>query len=223
MKLQFLKNVLKVKLYAIWSAFLKIFGRIKIFPYPFFIVYNPKGYRLNEQDELKILNTVQPGDVLIRGYVDFLDVYFIPGLFSHVGIYIGDGKVLHSMQDGVFEESIYRFLRCDMLVIARPNLNSEEISIVINNAKSFIGIPYDFSMNFDCNKRMSCTEFVANSMITFHDKLGIDYMEKKLFFSKKIYHYIIPDNFFEYKGFQIIFQDSFSKTKKNFIKAKKDF
>jgi hypothetical protein len=33
---------------------------------------------------------VEPGDVLVRGYLGYVDGWFIPGYFSHAGLYLGE-------------------------------------------------------------------------------------------------------------------------------------
>lgn len=122
------------------NAFLKFFGDIKVFKFPLFIIYEPQGYRVKGDEIRQVINLVQPGDILIRGYINYLDGYFIPGKFSHAGLYAGkitdehrkhlsnrgepffktgDQMVIHSMAEGVFMEDIIEFCRCDYMVILR--------------------------------------------------------------------------------------------------------
>ena len=125
------------------NGFLKIFGDIKIFPFPLFLLYSPKGYRVKGEDVRQVIHEVQPGDILIRGYINYLDGYFIPGYFSHAGLYLGEvteddrmhlrsekghdyfrtGKqmVAHAMAEGVFMEDVLNFCRCDHMIILRPH------------------------------------------------------------------------------------------------------
>ena len=44
--------------------FLKIFGDIKVFPYPLWLVYDPDQYFIDGAKLREILDTVQPGDIL---------------------------------------------------------------------------------------------------------------------------------------------------------------
>lgn len=62
---------------------------------------------------------VRPGDILLRRYDNYLDGYFIPGRFSHSGVYIGDGLIVHAMSSGVQKIDIIDFLRCDGFAILR--------------------------------------------------------------------------------------------------------
>jgi len=40
---------------------------------------------------------IKPGDLILRAYECYLDGLFIPGTYTHTGIYIGDGKVIHAV------------------------------------------------------------------------------------------------------------------------------
>ena len=124
------------------SRIIKIFGDIKFFPAPFFFVYDPGSYRVRGYEVRQVLEQIRPGDILLRGYNKYLNGYFIPGNFSHAGLYLGqvepcdkpDGElpenfeqhfrpgrqmVVHSMAHGVFMEDVIDFCRCDKLLILR--------------------------------------------------------------------------------------------------------
>ncbi|MCQ8182584.1 YiiX/YebB-like N1pC/P60 family cysteine hydrolase [Methylomonas sp. SURF-1] len=128
----------------LWEKFLTFFGDIKIYPHPLFIVYDPGSYRIKGPDLREILEILQPGDILLRGYDNYLDGKFIGGTFSHAGFYFGEateadrpaaragtqengkdwftpGKqmVVHSMAEGVFMEDILTFTRCDKIAVLR--------------------------------------------------------------------------------------------------------
>ena len=110
--------------------FLKVFGDIKIYNSPFFILYDPGSYKVKGKEIRQVIDTIKKGDILVRGYSNYLDGYFIPGFFSHVGQYLGEthqsqdvmpdiikkifyvGKqvVIHSMAEGVFMEDVINFL-----------------------------------------------------------------------------------------------------------------
>lgn len=126
---------------GLMNAFLKFFGDVKVFRFPFFLVYDPGSYHVKGHDTRAVMELVQPGDILIRGYKSYLDGYFIPGYFSHAGLYLGKvlpehkelvpsakGKelfrageqiVAHSMAEGVFMEDLISFCRCDYMAVLR--------------------------------------------------------------------------------------------------------
>lgn len=77
----------KKKLY---ERVLTVFGDIKVFRYPLFIVYDPGSYQVKGDDVREVLDVLQPGDVLLRSYSNYLDGRFIPGVFSHAAVYAGE-------------------------------------------------------------------------------------------------------------------------------------
>lgn len=70
--------------------FLTVFGDIKVFRFPFFLVYDPGSYQVKGDDVRALIDTLQPGDILLRAYTNYLDGKFIPGKFSHAAIYCGE-------------------------------------------------------------------------------------------------------------------------------------
>jgi cell wall-associated NlpC family hydrolase len=77
----------KMKTLSEW--FLTVFGDIKVFRFPFFLVYDPGSYQVKGDDVRALIEVLQPGDILLRAYTNYLDGKFIPGKFSHAGIYCG--------------------------------------------------------------------------------------------------------------------------------------
>jgi hypothetical protein len=128
------------------ARFLTFFGDIKIFKGPLFFLYDPGSYLVKGEDMREVIKVVEPGDILLRGYINYLDGRFIPGYFSHVGFYLGpvdreqlasswsdentpldqlkglktgEQMVIHSMAEGVFMEDLLNFCRCDYMAIFR--------------------------------------------------------------------------------------------------------
>lgn len=71
------------------DGFIRIFGDLKVFSRPPVIVYDPGGYRVKGAEVRQVMSRIEPGDLLVRGYRGYLDGWFIPGYFSHVGMYLG--------------------------------------------------------------------------------------------------------------------------------------
>jgi hypothetical protein len=130
-----------MSLKGVIDKFLTFFGDIKVFSFPMFVVYDPGSYRVKGEDIRKLIATVKPGDILVRGFKNYLDGYFIPGYFSHAGVYLGpvqekdlelvsrpEGKklfrtgeqmVVHALAEGVLMEDLIQFCRCDYMAVLR--------------------------------------------------------------------------------------------------------
>ena len=134
--------------YKLKARFLTIFGDIKIFRWPLFLVYDPSDYEITGEEKIEVLRHIKPGDVVIRGYNHYLDGKFIPSKhgWSHAGVYIGNYKVIHAVAEGVSEINILDFMNCDRILVMRP-LNCVDIGI--ERAKRFLKerVPYDFGFN----------------------------------------------------------------------------
>lgn len=125
---------------AFRDRLLTVFGDIKVFKHPFWLVYDPGGYQVKGSDLRALLDQLRPGDVLVRGFTAYLDGKFIPGYFSHAGLYLGEttradlalvpaqhrdrfvvGKqvMIHAIAEGVLMEDVLDFGRCDRLAVMR--------------------------------------------------------------------------------------------------------
>lgn len=91
--------------YKLLEGFLRFFGDLKIFgnqPRLFVLphllttllfrrtlLHDPRSYRVKGDDMRRAMNDLRPGDILVRGFENYVDGHFIPGFFSHVGLYLG--------------------------------------------------------------------------------------------------------------------------------------
>ena len=136
---------MKKAIYALWSKFLTAFGDIKVFRFPLFLVYDPDDFEITGSEVLKIMGVLEPGDVILRGYNRYLDGKFIPDKlkFSHGALYVGNGKIIHAVAEGVSETNVIDFTRCDRIAIFRPKAGQKA---AVKAAKQFLKqkVPYDF-------------------------------------------------------------------------------
>jgi hypothetical protein len=148
-----------MNIYTLKSKFLTFFGDLKYFKYPPCIVYHPITFKIKGSDTRKVINVIQDGDIIMRGYDCYLDGLFIPGKYSHTGLYTGNGKIIHAIAEGVSEIDIIDYLRCDRFCLMRP-IKGQELAII--RAREFLEnkTPYDFDFSSDNNK-LYCHEFAA--------------------------------------------------------------
>ena len=182
------------------NSFLTIFGNIHLNNYFVWIpYYKPTSYKIKGKQTRELMATVKPGDVMLRGYDDYVDGLFI-GKWSHAALVLNETEVIHSMSQGVFRQDLLDFYRTDRICILRPNLNADELKQVLAKAASMEGLPYDFGFSFsDHPKEVYCSEFVYVSFEDFATKLGMFKPQEKVFGKLKVV--VRPDAFLSYPGF----------------------
>lgn len=145
------------------TKFLTIFGDIKVFSHPMFIVYDPSYYKMTGEKIRNAEKLLKPGDVICRGYDNYLDSYFIamssPDLFSHAGVYVGNNTVIHAMSPHVRKDDVIDFMLCDRIAIYRPKRG---VKRAIKKAWKFYDdvVPYDFDFKIG-NSSLYCFELAA--------------------------------------------------------------
>ncbi|HBS26251.1 MAG TPA: hypothetical protein DD827_03820 [Gammaproteobacteria bacterium] len=211
------------------NGFLKFFGDIKIFKFPFFLLYDPGSYKVKGSEVRFVIDSLQKGDILVRGYSNYLDGVFIPGFFSHTGLYLGqtretdlmlpdvikekfyEGKqaVIHAMAEGVFMEDILTFCKCDYLVVLRRNAKTEpnfdldkSFDVVYNKALKNLGKGYDFQFDFSDIGNLSCTELVYVCNEQHMAEYLVKIKERRVLFKKR--QVLLPDDFIT-ENFDIVF------------------
>ncbi|MDY6994343.1 MAG: hypothetical protein SVR94_17295 [Pseudomonadota bacterium] len=118
-----------------------LFSHIKVSKRPLFLAYKPQQFALKGIHTREIMQRVKPGDILVRAYNDYLDNYFLPGTFNHVGFYLGtvteahlkqiaqlsqpnlyqtgEQMVIHALGQQLYLDNLIDFCRCDGLAIMR--------------------------------------------------------------------------------------------------------
>lgn len=194
---------MKKFLYKVWSKFLTWFGNIKVFPYPFWIVYDPTEYAVKGEQLLTIISLVKPGDIILRGYSEYLDSKFIPDKlkYSHAGIYVGNNLMVHAIAENVSYINILDFCACDRIAIFRPKKGQRS---AIKTAKEFAkqNIPYDFGFSRGTSA-LYCFELAAEC----YPKLDIPRCTPtKLFGLIKKKDVFLAESFFKSPDLECIFQ-----------------
>lgn len=191
---------MKKLFYTLKSKFLTFFGDIKYYKYPLFLIYCPVTYKSKGKQYREARDILKAGDIIIRGYDDYVDGLFIPGTYSHSSIYIGteSEEIIHAVAEGVQKIDLIDYLRTDRFLILRPKSGQKE---AIKIASDLIGIQYDF--NFELSKdRLYCHEFTA----TCYHTLSIKPVSKKYFGCFKTPTAYLAESFINSPDFEAVYE-----------------
>lgn len=177
--------------YKIWSKFLTWFGKIKVLTFHFLpVLAEEKPYYVTGYDISKIMELLKPGDVLIRGYDEYLDGKFIPDEkgYSHAGLYVGDDEIIHAAAPCVQKIHVIDFCQADRIMVLRPSYGTDE---AIQLAHNRLDIPYDFDYSTDIGK-LYCFELIAScypasGMKTHEVKQFFGLVKRNCYIAKSIY------------------------------------
>ncbi len=183
--------------YKIQKAIIKWFGTIMVFKHPMFVMFGSYHYKLKGDEIRKILTLRKPGDILLRRYDHYLSGLMIPGYWTHTGYYQGNNRVIHMLGEGITNEDILTFCRCDNLAIIRcmdKDLVKKSQELIKEELKK--NVQYDFAFNTTSPKRFYCSEL--SSYIFQNPKLD-----------RKRKDYILPDDLLslpKYGPYKLIYQ-----------------
>ena len=142
------------------------------------ILFGDSHYTFKGKHMREALNLLQPGDVLLRSYKNYLGSMVTPGYWSHAAMYVGNDTVIHMLGDGITEEDILVFMRCDDMAILRCP-DKELVNKALKRALITLeeGMEYDYDFDSD-NKKFTCTEFVeyCYSYPVFNEKINPSYL-----------------------------------------------
>jgi hypothetical protein len=113
-----------------------------------------------------LVEIIEPGDVLMRGYNYYLDSYFIPGEYTHSGVVINKREVIHSIAEGVQSIHPIDFIKdTDRFILLRPRYVPNLIHNVVSRAIWHCEAnktQYDFTFKED--GKFYCHEFTADCL-----------------------------------------------------------
>lgn len=140
---------------------IKIFGDIQFLPTPMFLIlWGSTHYKIKGDESRHILNTLRPGDVLLRRYDRYVSGWFIPGYYTHAAIAKNRQTIIHATTHGVVEEDILTFIRADHIVILRYQEDDLVAKSAANLCETFLGQDYDFTFVSGDKKKLFCTELI---------------------------------------------------------------
>lgn len=195
---------MKKFLYKIKSKFLTFFGDIRFSKLPPFLFYDDIEFAVHGNKIKEIMDILEPGDVILRGYDHYLDGLFIKSSrkYSHAGLYAGNGFIIHAVAPNVTKQHVIDFCNCDRIAVVRP---SKYTASAIKMARKFLkdNIKYDF--NFEHGKEtLYCFELAA----CCYPKLQVDKKKVSIFggLIKKKEPVYLSDSFFESKDFKLVYE-----------------
>lgn len=189
--------------YRFRKAILTVVGDIKVLRGPFWLIYQPRAFRVQGLETRLVSSIVRPGDVLMRSYENDLDGFFIPkgvSRCSHSGVYVGDGVVVHSVAEGAQEIDLIDFCRADRVVVLRPIAGQD---VAVRHAKNCArtGVPYNFSFVLG-RSGYYCHEFTAACF----PALSVRPLRLRFFGFKFWSAAYLADSFYLNKSFRIIYE-----------------
>lgn len=104
---------------------LGLMGEVRVKRHPMWIEIKPEGNEVKGRELRKAMELVKPGDVVARRYRGMVSSWFIPGRYSHTGIYVGEGLVIHAVERGVVKTDLLDYLMCDGYAILRAKRGGE--------------------------------------------------------------------------------------------------
>lgn len=190
-----------------------MFGDIKVFRWPLWIIYDPDDLEVTGEKTAQMVKLLKPGDVVIRGYKHYADGKFIPSKagWSHGAIYVGDWRIAHAISSGVQYIDAIEFARCDRIAVLRPRAGAKQ---AVEKARQFVkeNVPYDFNFKHGASA-LYCFELCGEC----YPELDIKKQRISTFFGlckKDVY---LAESFFESPDFETIMEYN-PKTGKNYVK-----
>lgn len=160
---------MKTQIYNLYKGLMTRFGDI------YFATEPPECRAL--QIEI-LMEVIDAGQIICRGYDPYLDGYFIPGDYSHSGVVLNKREMLHSIAEGVKPIHPIDFvMHCDRFIILQPpyspvnEVRELEIGKVVDRAiwhNEANQTEYDFTFCED--GKYYCHEFTADCL----SQVGID-------------------------------------------------
>ena len=126
----------------------------------------------------QLLALVQPGDVILRRYIWYVDSRLIPGQYSHSMPVIDPRTVMHATSDGVRREDIIDAVKdCDGFVLLRPRYEPGMAACAVSFAAGMNGREYDWFFNKREKHAFYCHELTCDALAA--GGLGHELSEKR--------------------------------------------
>lgn len=144
--------------YRIKKGFLSFLGRTHF--------YTDAAHKMTMKQAEELAPKLKPGDIILRRVDGVACNVLNPGWWKHAGIYVGDGKVVHAVAEGVCTVSVYDFIHEGQhAIVWRPKgATAAQDQKMVEFAKQQVGKPYDYNFDFKDTTRFACTELAADAV-----------------------------------------------------------
>lgn len=170
--------------------FIDFFGGIRIYPGGI-IFFGDHTAQLKGPDVREIIDTLEPGDVVLNRHDHYVSSLFIGGSFSHAGLCVAKDTIIHVGINGIAKEDILTFTRADAFAIIRPK-DKKKINTAIERAYRYleIGIQYDYDFDKYSDDYFYCSEFVDSCYgYIMRDNVSETFIRPS--------DYLLPNSYFE--------------------------
>lgn len=125
-----------------------------------FILFGDHTSKLKGPDVREIINTLEPGDIVLNRHDHYISSFFISGDVVHAGLCVSKDEIIHVGINGIVKEDVLTFTRADAFAIARPK-DRESINIAIEKAYKYLetGVQYDYDFDKYSDDYFYCSEF----------------------------------------------------------------
>lgn len=123
--------------------------RLRKFP---FVTWDVSEHLIDYDEIAEAVKHLEVGDIVLHRDSGFASNCFIPGIMIHAGIYVGNGKLIEAISEGVKKRHVTHILHSDYAIILRPQLSDRQKAVAVHEAERLEGFPYDCLFNF-CDEK----------------------------------------------------------------------
>lgn len=161
--------------------------------------------QMKYQDVLDVLKVIKPGDIIVTRTMGEFSTVVIPGFWKHAALYVGDETIIHAVAPVVTKEHIQNLImRTDFVAVMRLNVINDKLAYkIIEAAKTFLGLPYDFYFDVESEKSMYCSELIYHSIndgletkaVELRDRFGVkSFTADDCFKHRKLFNCVYVSN-----------------------------
>lgn len=172
---------------------------------------------MTEVNRQKILQSVQPGDIVLTADAAYLMwegiEYMVAGShFTHCMVYEGDGQVLEatieSNSNGVMRSPLEKSLHgsVKVAVLRPPYQHTDHIEQVLDFCRAQLGKPYDNVFDFEHSegKAYYCSSLIYSALQTLDPPFEVP---QKRRLGRTL---VVPDGFLHLEGISVLYMDKFT-------------